>query len=338
MHTENSAPCIEEGNCSPRWPVHYVDLCERGAAAGADSIANRSQTPVHLVSFASSDYAPSLRRLAQQAEAMSTFASITTTTEEDLEPSFRAKFSEYLQPGVRGFGYWMWKPEVILRTLERIPEGEVLLYLDAGCHLNPAGRARFSQYVEWAAKSASGLLAFQYRSFSSAPANYPIERAKILLDKHYTKREALEALEIDPQSPLLDDPAIAGGIIFVKKCSESIATLRLWREAVDKHPSAFTDELDRSVQDSSFRDTRHDQAIFSIRAKERGIETVSAYETWVPKTSSQQPDWSPLGRFPIHARRDLKKRRSAKDSLGTLRRQLRGVIDKVSSRHSQNPD
>jgi hypothetical protein len=144
MKPENPTPCTQEGKCSTRWPVHYADVCERGSTDSADALANRDQTPVHLVSFASSDYAPSLRRLARQAEAIATFASITTTTEKDLEPSFRAKFSEYLQPGVRGFGYWMWKPEIILRTLERIPEGEVLLYMDAGCHLNPAGRARLS--------------------------------------------------------------------------------------------------------------------------------------------------------------------------------------------------
>jgi hypothetical protein len=260
---------------------------------------------------------------------MATFASITTQTEKDLAPSFQAKFSEYFQPGVRGFGYWMWKPEVILRTLDRIPEGEVLLYMDAGCHLNPAGVARFSQYVEWAATSASGLLAFQYRSFPSAPANYPVERAESLLDRHYTKREALEALEIDPQNPLLDDPAIAGGIIFVRKCSESMATLRLWREAVDKHPGAFTDELESSSQDSSFRDTRHDQSIFSIRAKERGIETVSAYETWVPKASAARPNWKSLGRYPIHARRDLKHSMFSTDGVSDLRRQVGRCFDKV---------
>jgi hypothetical protein len=223
----------------------------------------------------------------------------------------------------------MWKPEIILRTLERIPEGEVLLYMDAGCHLNPAGRARLSQYVEWAATSASGLLAFQYRPFASAPANYPVERAESLPDRHYTKREALEALEIDPQSPLLDDPSIAGGIIFVKKCSKSVATLSLWREAVDEHPSAFTDELERSVQDSSFRDTRHDQSIFSIRAKERGIETVSAYETWVPKTSGARPNWNSLRLYPIHARRDLKHSIFSTNGVSDLRRQVGRCFDKV---------
>lgn len=112
------------------------------------------------------------------------------------------KVVPWLKPEVRGFGYWMWKPEVILRSLERIADGEVLLYLEAGCHLNPAGGARFSQYVEFVAASSSGLLAFQYRRLPSAPANYPIERAESLLDRYYTKREALEALEIDPQSPL----------------------------------------------------------------------------------------------------------------------------------------
>ena len=329
MQPEDPTPCTQERKCSTRWPVHYADLCERGPIGVADSFSNLSQPPVHLVSFASSDYAPSLRRLTHQAEAMSRFASITTKTEKDLAPSFRAKFPQYLQHGVRGFGYWMWKPEIILRALERIPEGEVLLYMDAGCHLKPAGRARLSQYVDWTARSSSGLLAFQYRPFASAPANYPIERAESLLDRHYTKREALEALEIDHQSPLLDDPAIAGGIIFAKKCSESMATLRLWREAVDKHPSAFTDELDRSVQDSSFRDTRHDQSIFSIRAKERGIETVSAYETWVPRTSGMRPDWNSLGRYPIHARRDLKHSAFSRNGFRDLRGQVGRCVDRV---------
>ena len=242
-------------------------------------------------------------------------------------PSFRATFDRYLRPGVRGYGFWMWKPEVILTTLGRIPEGEILLYLDAGCHLNPAGRARFWQYVKWVATSPSGLLAFQYRFFSSSPPNYPIERAEYLTDRHYTKREALEALKTNPQDPLLDDPAIAGGIIFIKKCSESVATLRLWRNAVDTHPSAFTDELENSVQDSAFRDTRHDQSIFSILAKQQGIETVSAYETWVPKASGARANWSPLSRYPIHARRDLKHAVFSENGAKDLRRAFGRLAD-----------
>lgn len=269
---------------------------------------------------------------------MSAFASITTSTEKNLAPHFRAKFAPFLGHGVRGYGFWMWKPEVILSELERISEGEFLLYLDAGCHLNPAGRARLSQYVEWVATSVSGLLAFQYRSLASAPTNYPIERAENLLDRQYTKREALGALEIDPHNPILDDPAIAAGVILVRKCRESMTTLRLWRKTAYTHPSVFTDELERTAQHSSFRETRHDQSVFSLLAKERGIETVSAYETWVPKTSRQQPDWSPLGRFPIHARRDLKRPIRVKDSIGMLKRRLGGVIARVSSQYSQNSD
>lgn len=250
---------------------------------------------------------------------MAAFASITTTTEKDLAPHFRAEFAKYLKHGVRGFGFWMWKPELILREIERIPDGEVLLYLDAGCHLNPDGHARLSQYVEWVSNSHSGLLAFQYRPLASAPTKYPVELAEVLLDRQYTKSEALEALEICPQDPLLDDPAIAGGIIFVKKCNQSLETLRLWREMLDEHPEAFTDELDQSMQDPSFRETRHDQSIFSIRAKQRGIETVSAYETWVPKTSEARPNWRSLGHYPIHARRDLKNHSSATNFLKDLR-------------------
>lgn len=322
MPTGNPTPCTPNGKCSTRWPVHYVDLCEQYANEYDGSTTSRVQLPVHLISFASSEYTPSLKRLTRQAKEMNAFTSISMSTEEDLAPSFREQLSEYLRPGVRGYGFWMWKPELILRTLERIPDGEVLLYLDAGCHLNPAGRARFHQYVQWVATGHSGLLAFQYRSFSSAPRGFPIERAKDLTDRQYTKREALQALKTDLQNPLLDDPAIAGGILFIRKCSESTANLRLWRNVIETHPSAFTDELDISVQDSSFRDTRHDQSILSIHSKMLGIETVSAYETWVPKSSKVNADWTSLGGYPIHARRDLGHRAFSKYG---VKRMLRGL-------------
>ena len=319
----------EPERCSSRWPVHYVDLLQEKHDCPPSHARGKTNVAVHLLSFASSDCAPSLRRLVRQAEAMSVFSSIMTATEQDLAPSFRAKFSEYLQAGVRGFGYWMWKPEIILRTLERIPNGDVLLYLDAGCHLNPAGRARFSQYVDWTGRSSSGLLAFQYRSFSSAPANYPTERVETLLDRQYTKREALDALGISPRNALLDDPAIAAGIVFVRKSSAGNATLELWRGTVDAHPEAFTDAFESSLQDSSFREARHDQSVFSIRAKEQGIDTVSAYETWIPKTSGPRPNWNSLAMYPIHARRDLKYSAFSRNGIRRLRGKIGGFVDKV---------
>lgn len=32
----------------------------------------------------------------------------------------------------RGFGYWCWKPRVILMALEQIKEGDLLVFLDIG--------------------------------------------------------------------------------------------------------------------------------------------------------------------------------------------------------------
>jgi hypothetical protein len=54
--------------------------------------------------------------------------------------------------GSRGFGYWIWKPHIILKTLQEIPEDSILLYVDVGCHLNPCGKKTFHEYIEEADK------------------------------------------------------------------------------------------------------------------------------------------------------------------------------------------
>ena len=67
-----------------------------------------------------------------------------------------------------GFGNYLWKPFIIHKQLNAIPEGDTLLYLDAGCHLNfktEIAIRRFREYVEMASSQGSVLTQLLSGSF-----------------------------------------------------------------------------------------------------------------------------------------------------------------------------
>ena len=128
-----------------------------GARMGAPAVsvglrALRRPTPIAkgtrwvFLTFADRRLERTLRRIRREARAMGCFDAIHALDERDLSPAFRARFADKLRPEVRGFGYWVWKPEILLRQLERMEEGEELLYTDAGCRLNPEGRVRLEDW------------------------------------------------------------------------------------------------------------------------------------------------------------------------------------------------
>lgn len=114
----------------------------------------------HFISFADSRMTDSLNRLCRQAEALEFFDEITSFTEHDLLPEFTSRMGKYLIPSCKGFGYWSWKPWIISHALRKMKEGDRLLYLDAGCHINPEGRKRFREYVDILDRHSNGMLVF----------------------------------------------------------------------------------------------------------------------------------------------------------------------------------
>ena len=116
---------------------------------------------IFCLSFADSRLKRSLARLGKQAKALSFFDGVYLLDETHLRPEFRTQFKDKLKYGSRGYGYWIWKPHIIANTLNTMSEGDLLLYLDAGCHFNINGKKRLIEYFELLKKSETGILAFQ---------------------------------------------------------------------------------------------------------------------------------------------------------------------------------
>ena len=103
---------------------------------------------IFLCSFGNSSYLSSLSRLRAQAEETGWFYRVECSTEKNLSAFFRQEAADLLKQEVRGFGYWIWKPQILLQCLQQMEYGDILLYTDAGCHINEVGKNMFLAYIK----------------------------------------------------------------------------------------------------------------------------------------------------------------------------------------------
>ena len=90
-----------------------------------------------LITFAagSQKYIDAANRLISQAISTNIFDKTILYTAEDLQSDteFWFKHGIFIENNPRGYGYWLWKPYLIKKTMLKMKHGDVLLYLDCGC-------------------------------------------------------------------------------------------------------------------------------------------------------------------------------------------------------------
>jgi hypothetical protein len=254
-----------------------------------------------FLSFADSRMSAALHRIRTQAEAMGCYDHIVVADESYLKIDFREKYKDKLQPSVRGYGYWCWKPQVILQLLDQINDGDIIQYTDAGCHLNPAGMTRLMEYFELTNTSESGVLAFAAipPSFHQVSINLPK-----MEEYRWCKSDLFNYFKVGSRLEIVNAPTIGAGIIFIKKTHESMSLIKEWLEVIFHDFTLLDDTPSLTENMVGFVEHRHDQSIFSLLCKTHDATLISAYEYWYPFRFVNYPNWRRLKYFPIHAKRD----------------------------------
>jgi hypothetical protein len=108
--------------------------------------ASRAHTRTHFITFANENYKRAKHRLLYEARCTGWFHSVTGYGPSDLKWPFRQHFEAILKQK-RGGGYWIWKLPIFEQSLERMDDGDFLVYLDSGCEINAQGYKRFQEYL-----------------------------------------------------------------------------------------------------------------------------------------------------------------------------------------------
>lgn len=236
-----------------------------------------------LCSFADKSLSKTVERFKAQAESMEVFDKIYIYSQNNLDKSFKKKFKKYLIPYSTGFGYWCWKPQIILQTLEKVNDGDIVLYADIGCHLNINGKKRLSEYCEIVDKAETGILA---------------TRSTKHLDRQYTKMDVFKYFGVENNPEYTDTKTFEAGIAFFRKDKATLEFLHEWLDAIINNFRMLTDTPSIAPNFDDFIAHRHDQSIFSILGKKYNINEIPTEE------EAYAEDWDKLRNFPILAKRD----------------------------------
>jgi hypothetical protein len=216
---------------------------------------------IHLITFGDSGFVETKKRLCSQAESLGWFDTITAYSPDDLDDDFKEHFKHILKLP-RGGGYWIWKPYIIHKHLEKINDGDILIYLDAGCYINPNGHKRFKEYIEMlngdgcdAAEgdADTGCISFQMSHHTE--------------DK-WTTKEIFEHFNIHTDSrDIIESGQFIATVRMFKKNANSMNIVSTWRNALYQNPLLFTDYYNDANTANTFIENRHDQSVLSVICK-----------------------------------------------------------------------
>jgi hypothetical protein len=194
------------------------------------------------------------RRLQKQAEATGIFDDVFAETSDAFfaeNPDF-SRHRAFIESNARGWGYWIWKPFLILKYMKRLKDGDILFYLDAGCEILPENRAKFEALLQHVATHCNAF--FDYSRY--AVFNLAFWCKQSLLDE--VQREFGVAVD------WLRTPKIWAGGFGLAKNDENIAFANHWLRMATTDNYHFVDDTPSKVpQIYPFFEHRHDQSILS---------------------------------------------------------------------------
>ena len=234
---------------------------------------------IHFLSFASRSFLKSLNRLKKEADDSGFFDTVTCIASSQLPLSYRLSHLLHLNMFTKGYGYWMWKSYITKIKLESIPEGDILVYLDAGCVINKEGKKRFEEYVNLVESSAFANLSFE----------------TVFVEKTYTKGDVFKFFNIQDNPLITDSNQLVGGIFMLQKKQQTTDLIEDWYNACHQHIHLINNSRSKYPNDPLFIDHRHDQSVFSVLRKMKGTITIPD-ETWFT-------NWEDQKEFPFHAQR-----------------------------------
>ncbi len=258
---------------------------------------------IYLCSFASDDLDLSVKRFLSQAKNMNIYNDIKVFRPKDLSEKLKQRLKILFNNGGRNryYGFDTWRPEIISKCLNDMPDGSILHYSDIGNHLNNLGIWRFKEYLQKTIDN--NLVVFDYRE---PPDQLIIEnyRYQKYFEYEYTKGDIFEYFNIKKDSNIYNSHQVWGGTFFLQKGNFSNLFLDQWHQA-NKNTFLFDDTKSKIENHDKFKGMRGCQSVFSILSKINEAYKFSASECeWAENNNHKV--WDHILNYPILAKRDKK--------------------------------
>lgn len=201
----------------------------------------------YLVNFATPNFYKSQKILNNSAIKFGIDKTISWNKKQLKKTGFYKKNKEILNQK-RGVGFWLWKPYIILDLINKINEGDLILYSDSGIEiindLNPLFKICQRQ-------EQNGVILFTCGGH---------------INKIWTKRDCFVLMDCDSKKYWDHEQTLGSFQIYIKN-KNSIKFLKEWLfYCQNKYIITDMSNISGLPNFPEFKDHRHDQSILSILA------------------------------------------------------------------------
>lgn len=244
-----------------------------------------------LLTFANTSFMNTDRIQAEAAE-LGVFRNIFSLNETNI-PEFIEKHKEFIEIIKHGYGAWIWKPYIVLKTLEKLPENHTLLYCDAGMHINSMGKARYMEYLKMLETDGTDVVVFDL------PDSFKTE--------DFVKRDAV--MSYYPELYNQSNKYCYAGMFLVKNTINVRTMIHEWLSLCESYHYLLNTPSMNHTEIPGYRGNDGDCGLFNmcILKNEKIVKRISPNETNIFKEDGSQhyecTDWSSLDTFPLQVRR-----------------------------------
>lgn len=198
-----------------------------------------------LINFADKGYENAKKSQKESALTKGNIDKVIEYSLQDMDQEFKDTNTEVLS-STRGAGYWLWKPYFILKTLNTLNDGDVLIYCDTAMQfVSP-----IDTYIN---AMSSSIMLFQHN------VEY--------IEKQFTKGNIFK--ELDAFDPVITDSIqLDASHSLWKKDAKSIAFVTEWLNLC-RNKQLVSDDPSITPNLPGFAENRHDQSLLSVLAKKK---------------------------------------------------------------------
>lgn len=198
-----------------------------------------------IVNFATPNFYFS-QKLLNQSAIQNGINCIKSFSKMDIIKTAFYKRNKKILDQKRGAGYWLWKPYIILETLNHVNQGDYVLYSDSGIQI-----IKDVQILFKLCNKNNGILLFN----TSEHKNYT-----------WTKRDCFALMNLDSKKYWYGQQVLASFQLY-KKCNNSISFVKEWLN-FSQNANIITDlpNISGKKNFDGFKEHRWDQSILSILA------------------------------------------------------------------------
>lgn len=171
----------------------------------------------------------------------------------DIDAEFMNKNKDILDLQ-RGSGYWLWKPYIINKTLEKIKDGDIIFYLDSKYYFLEKFQGLYKDYMK-----NNDLLIWKNKP------NWPI-----FYMKNWCKMDVILKYNMFDKIFREHIEDSWAGALVIKKSEKTIKFIQDWLDMSSIYED-ITDSESKNKNIVLFNEHRHDQSLLSILVHKNNI-------------------------------------------------------------------